>query len=774
MYEMLLHRDGSTMSHRVIHRGKDLLITIDGKQCKGEYGQTILEIARANDIYIPTMCYLTKVSPIASCRMCVVDVEGVDGHVLSCQEKAVDGAVITTNSDELYRHRQNTMKLYDVNHPLQCGVCDKSGECELQNKTLEFKVDSQQFSAKDQYRKGKKWGVLSYDPRLCIMCEKCVHTCNEVIGSAALYIKPGGYSSTIDIKMSRCEQCGDCISVCPVGALVSTDYKYSANAWESKQIPASCAHCSSGCSLYYDVKTVRDNNVYTQKIMRVKNDFEFASLCGAGRFGFNFENKNISKDKQELQNAVKAFKESDAIKFNSYITNEEAKILQTLKEELGIKLINEDAYNYKQFLDAYSSVVGKSLYSGDASDIANSDYVIMLGSRISRDNPGIKYHLNIATKKQRAEFIYMHPIDDEQLKNKYTQFVKYEVGSEESVVALMAKYLITKQNDKLKQYFDDLDIGYLSAETNVGEEELEKMAKKLTRRKNKTLVVGTDLFAHKKATNIAKLVGLIEKYSDFKVVIVPSQTNTLGVSLICDLDNQYSGKTIGYNEHADFMMSNHEKADFNLPALNQQEGTFTSLNKHVVNTNVALDFEGYCLNDIANELLKLKKENTIDYTNLLPTSKGFKNINFDDLDFGFTNVGVDKRGYYLDNLDKKATIDIDNIDDLDELDAYDGTVIYRCEPLHQFNKSTAQSPWLKADSHLRGSASFAKAAKISAGDKVNIIYKGKSTQKMFKIDTTIKGTVALYPTFDDGLSDDLIPSGYRYKQVKIEKVESNE
>jgi len=762
------------MSHRVIHRGKELVITIDGKECKGEYGQTILEIARANDIYIPTMCYLTKVSPIASCRMCVVDVEGIDGHVLSCQEKAVNGAVITTNSDEIFRHRQNTMKLYDVNHPLQCGVCDKSGECELQNKTLEFKVDSQQFSAKDQYRKGKKWGVLSYDPSLCIMCEKCVHTCNEVIGSAALYIKPGGYSSTIDIKMSRCEQCGDCISVCPVGALVSTDYKYSTNAWESKQIPASCAHCSSGCSLYYDVKTVRHENVYTQKIMRVKNDFEFASLCGAGRFGFNFENRDGSKDKDQLNKAVEAIKNANAIKFNSYITNEEAKILQTLKENIGIKLINEDAYNYKKFLDGYSSVVGNRLYSGDLSTIAMSDYVIMLGSRISRDNPGVKYHLNIATKKQRAQFIYMHPIDDEQLKNKYTQFVKYEVGSEESVIALMAKYLITNPTKQMEEFFDDLDIGYLSAETNVGEEELESMVKKLIRRKNKTLVVGTDLFGHKKASNIGKLVGFIEKYSDFKVVIVPSQTNTLGVSLICDLDSTYEGKTVGYNEYADFMMSNHEKADFSLPALNQQEGTFTSINKHVVNTNVALPFDGYCLNDIANEILKDKKQNTIDYTKLLPVENGFKTIEFDDLDFGFTNMGVDKRGYYLDNKTVESNDDINVLDELDEIEAYDGTVIYRCEPLHQFNKSTAQSPWLKADSHLRGSASFAKAAKISAGDKINIIYKGRSTQKMFKIDTTIKGTVALYPTFDDGLSDDLIPSSYRYKQVKIEKVESNE
>lgn len=300
---MLLSRDGDSMSERIQHRGKLITVTIDGKKCEGVYGQTILEIARENDIYIPTMCYLTKVSPIASCRMCVVNVQGVEGTVLSCQEKAVDGAVIQTDNPELYKHRQNIMKMYDVNHPLQCGVCDKSGECDLQNKTLEFGVSSQEFAAKDLNRKKKKWGILGYDPSLCIMCEKCVHTCNEVIGSAALYIKPGGYKSIIDIKMSRCEQCGDCISVCPVGALVSNEYKYSSNAWEAQKVPATCAHCSSGCSLYYEVKHAGVGS-FDKKITRVTNDAEFGAICGAGRFGFHFENISSKKEEQHLQKAV--------------------------------------------------------------------------------------------------------------------------------------------------------------------------------------------------------------------------------------------------------------------------------------------------------------------------------------------------------------------------------------------------------------------------------------------------------------------------------------
>jgi NADH-quinone oxidoreductase subunit G len=758
------------MSVRKKHRGKAINITIDGKSCSGVYGQTILEIARQNDIYIPTMCYLTKVSPIASCRMCVVEIQGVDGKILSCQEKAVDGIVVTTNSDELFHERQNIMKLYNVNHPLQCGVCDKSGECDLQNKTLEFKVDSQEFTTRDQKRKGKKWGVFSYDPSLCILCERCVHTCNEVIGAAALYIKPGGYNSEIDIKMSRCEQCAECVSVCPVGALATNDYKYTSNAWECEKIPATCAHCSAGCPLTYDVKVTRDDQGNNrQKILRVTNDFEFDALCGAGKLGFKFDNTETGKDMSTLKQGVEEIKNAGTIKFNSYITNEEAMILQKLHEETGIKLFNDDAYNFQQFMKGFTSTSGKSLYSADRLTIEQSNAIVMIGTRITRDNPGVMYSVNKAIKKHRALFTYMHPLEDDVLQNKQTQFIKYEAGSEEGVLALLTSFLIENCSDEeVQEFLDDLDVGYLSGESSVGEEELEDLVNSLKRSRNKTLVVGQDVFGHENAISIGKFVGLIDKYSDFKVCVVPSQTNTLGVSLICDLTNTIEGDTIGYNEPGNFTFSNCGEGDINIPALNQQEGTFVSINKQVVNTNVAVEFDGFCLNDFANEILKNGCDNTIDYTCMLPIESGFEAIRFDDLDYGYDKYGQDQRGYYLHNLDTKIE---NNLEEPEDIDTYNGTVLYRFEPLQQFNKATSKARWTKVDNLVRGSESFAKAAKIKGNDLIKITYGDFTTERKFKIDKSIKGTIAMYPAFDNGLSADSISLGYRFKQVKIERVE---
>ncbi len=395
----------------------------------------------------------------------------------------------------------------------------------------------------------------------------------------------------------------------------------------------------------------------------------------------------------------------------------------------------------------------------------------MIGTRISRDNPGVKYAVNQACKKNRAQFVYMHPIDDIALNDKYTQFIKYEVGSEEGVIALLASYLIKEAPEEYEEYLEDLDIGHLSGESSVGEEELELLEQNFKTASNKTLIIGEDLYAHPQAANIASLVGLIDRYTDFDVVIIPSQTNTLGVSLICDLDDEIQDnntKSIGYNEYGNFIISDNGTGDLQVPALNQQEGTITSIDKRVLNTNAALNFDGYCLNDIVNEFLEYEKEYTIYYTSKLPLDKGYKDIEFDSLKNGYDKYGNDLRGYYLD-VDNIAANNI-TLEEVDDIDTYNGTVIYRCEPLHQFNKNTAKSLLLQTNNSLRGSAAFATAAKIKDGDTVNIICDGQSRTKKFKIDTAIRGTVALYPTYDDDIDSNIIFSGYRFKQVQIEKV----
>ena len=745
---------------------KTINFTIDGQNVTASKGETILQAARRAGIYIPTMCYISKTSPCASCRICSVEVEGVDGFILSCNTPPTEGIVVKTNSGELERERQNIMKLYDVNHPLECGVCDKSGECDLQNMTLEFGVAQQDFSAKDQLRTVKDWGLINYDPALCIMCEKCVHVCNEVIGDDAIEVKFGGYSSTIIPKDSEtldCTFCGECIAVCPVGALVSSDFKYSANAWELSRVPSTCAHCSAGCPLEYETRHSGINA--DDSIYRVKNNFEFASLCGAGRFGFDFDAK-ATKNEAEFTNALGKIENAEAIRFTSMITNEEALILQKMKEKLGLKLFNEDARLYGVFMKAYASVSGKLHASASLDAVKQADAVVIIGTRIATDNPGVRYALTTAARHNGARIVYAHPMEDALMKNTATQFMKYEAGSEEGVMALLANELLKNSDadEATRSFLLDLDLGYLEAESNVGDDELSAMSKSFMRAQKKVLIIGSDMFAHTRAANIAKLAALIEKYTDFSLLVVPNEVNTVGVSLICDLDcdDEDLSKIVGYNASGAYIISALEDGNLRVSALNQQEGTVVSIDNRVLPLNAALGFDGYELNDIACAL-GIESENTIDYTKELPSKGGFKAVEFDSLENFLGAFGEDERGYLLDSVDCQMDGELEEIADLPE---YNGTVIYNANPVLQFNNFTNVTKQLERDTALRGSAQFAAAAKISDGDTIEIHLGDVIEKRVFKLDDELKGTIALNPTFDSSYNY----GSYRFLKSKIVRV----
>jgi NADH-quinone oxidoreductase subunit G len=279
----------------------------------------------------------------------------------------------------------------------------------------------------------------------------------------------------------------------------------------------------------------------------------------------------------------------------------------------------------------------------------------------------------------------------------------------------------------------------------------------------KVLVIGSDMFAHKRAANIAKLAAIIEKYTEFSLLVVPNEVNSAGVSLICDLDiDENSSNVVGYNAVGKYIIAADENADLVIPALNQQEGTVVNIDNQILPLNAALGFEGYELNDIANAF-GIEAENTIDYTKELPQSSGFKAVDFDSLENFLGEFGEDKRGYQLESI----TVAMDGkLEEVAELPEYNGTVIYQANPVLQFNGFTNKTRQLERDTTLRGSAQFAAAAKISDGDEVEISLGDSVQKRVFKLDDELKGTIALNPTFDSGYDY----SSYRFLKSKIVRV----
>ncbi|CAA6818439.1 MAG: NADH-ubiquinone oxidoreductase chain G (EC [uncultured Sulfurovum sp.] len=768
-------------------------ITIDGVEYKAKEGEYILNAARANEVFIPAICYLTRCSPTLACRICLVEADGK--QVYACNSKVKEGMQITVDTPDILAERRAMMEVYDVNHPLQCGVCDQSGECELQNYTLELQVDSQSYSIPDTKRETTNWSsVLHYDPGLCIVCERCTTICKDMIGDSAITTaKRGGealdkswkenmpkdaYAMWNKLQKSviapsngtdstDCSDCGECISVCPVGALVSRDFVYSSNAWDLKRIPAVSAHSSDGFAIYYETKpaAIEDRS---EKIFRVTNEWNFVSLDGAARFGYDFENEGVSKDQEAFKAAVEAVKNAGTIRFNSLITNEEALMLQTLKEKTGVKLYNPEVRPFQKFLKLYSDASGASLYNGTTDTALKCDFVVSVGGALRNDSPGMKYAFNNIQKMNKGAGMYFHPVGDKLIPTfgKTVETFTHKAGLEEATLYLLLDLFADadKLPSDVKDYVaglnrDDL-LTLLGADAEAFNKGFDKMMKKKERF---VLMVGEDYYGHAKAENLAKLIVLLEEAAGFQVLMNPPKSNALGVALICDLDDEATGSTVGYNENGDFKLSALGTGDLDMPALNQQEGTFTTLNKRVVPTNVAMAYGGYVLNDIMAEIMDAPRE-TIEWTPHLPTDKGYQAMEFDDMLNTFDNSGQDNRGYLL-NL-TFADVELPTTEKFDENDALDGDIVYRCNPPRQFNDFSDKAHQIFEAFGLYASPERAE----TLGSKAEILFKdGKITVDVI-VDNKMEGDVVALSDFKSAENVYELFGASRYQKVTIRKV----
>ncbi|MFG5124708.1 NADH-quinone oxidoreductase subunit G [Campylobacter lari] len=810
-------------------------VIINGIECEANEGEYILNVARKNDIFIPAICYLNGCSPTLACRMCMVEADGK--KVYSCNTKVKDGMVVESDLPNLWDERNAIMQAYCINHPLQCGVCDKSGECELQNFTHKARVNVQNYWIKDTHKEHKKWGEINYDPALCIVCERCITICKDKIGESALKTTPRGANApdaSFKESMSKdalaiwtkfqksliapsngdmldCSFCGECTSVCPTGALVGANFQYTSNAWELKKIPASNPH-SSDCELmYYDIKQTSINN-QKEKIYRVSNDFAFATLNKAARYGFNIQNEVQNKDEKAFEKLVKMIQDQEIknIKFNSFITNEEAFILQNISDKFGIYLINEEAKKFQDFINIFYQNAN-AMYNANADDIIQSDFLIIAGSFLRYDAPTLGYKVNNALVMNKGAGLYFHPIKDKGV-DKYSKNllqINHDIKNNEDILLFILQKFAKEFPQEFKNTLENAYYqGIKEVEESINEEVIEKIEKQnengetiveevkklvpkkikksievqrsnyaknlgidedilenlLAKRQKFTLIIGSDFYYDEKSINLAKLCALVQKYTEFKVFLIPTCTNTLGVSLICDLKQDFqAGKTLGYNEKGDFTFSYDGHFDLASSALNQQEGSFVNYDKRLVPTNAALEFKGYFLNDLANAL-GFDEEFTINYTKFLPQNKGFRAIEFDELENYYDNGGANHRGYELDfsnlKLEKKEFSP-------QKIDENNGNLnLYFANPIHQFSKLSNKA--FNEVGVLFLSPDLMQ--KFNLKDDDSVILKAKHAQIALSVKTDENLENGAYlGDYDSKLNTQDLFKGLRYIKIDLEK-----
>ncbi|RLA67724.1 MAG: ferredoxin, partial [Epsilonproteobacteria bacterium] len=529
---------------------------------------------------------------------------------------------------------------------------------------------------------------------------------------------------------------------------------------------------------------------------------------------YDFDNKNVTKDETAFAAGIEAFKKADTVRFNAMITNEEAAMLQKLKKERGLKLYNPEARAFQKFLNHYEAASGNSLWTTDTDTMMKkSDFVISIGAALRNDSPALKYAFNNVQKLNKGAGLYFHPVGDTLIPTfgKNVEVFNHKVGLEEAALYLVLDLFADK--DKLPAEVKDYIASFQKEETKTikekevktvtemvlneetgKEEEVSKkvtemvekeisvslnglvdllggdastfedtFAKMMKKKENFSMMIGEDLYYHDKAENLAKLIALVEVTCDIDVVMTPPKSNALGVALICDLDDDCSGYTIGYNENGDFKLSALGTGDLDMPALNQQEGTMTSIAKRVLPTNAALEYAGYELNDLVKVLVGAPAL-TIDWTATLPTDRGFKALAFDTLPNTFTNQGVDNRGYVLETSNVET--ELPEVEKFDESLVLEGEIAYRCNPARQFNDFTDKSHEIFETFSLYASVEKAE----SLGKRVEVVFENGSITLDVLADAKIIGDIVKVPDFQaaQGVYDLFGES--RYQIVTLRKV----
>jgi NADH-quinone oxidoreductase subunit G len=266
-------------------------LTIDGEEVTVPKGTTLLDAAREVGQEVPHYCYHPGLSSPAMCRMCLVEVEGAPKPMPSCVTQATDGQVVRTQSGLALDLRKGVLEFYLVNHPLDCPICDMSGECNLQDYVhAEGRDHGRSREPKRVFGRDDFGGdVLFYGDR-CVMCTRCVRFMAEVEQDARLTVVERGNRSVIDTffadGLEGTQWHGNIVDICPVGALVSKDFLYKARAWDLEHTPSVCPNCSQGCNI--DLHT-RDNLVQRVK-PRENLEVNAWWMCDYGRLHYEWIN----------------------------------------------------------------------------------------------------------------------------------------------------------------------------------------------------------------------------------------------------------------------------------------------------------------------------------------------------------------------------------------------------------------------------------------------------------------------------------------------------
>jgi len=399
---------------------KSITVTIDGKRCAGREGQTILQIAQANDVYIPTLCYLEHLSAWGGCRVCIVEIAGSAKVVPACSTPATDGTEIIANSPRLHHLRRNTLEFLFSERNHICPFCEMNhGDCGLQHQGYVHGIETIRYPylypSLPVDTSGKYFAL---DHNRCMLCTRCVRACDEMEGTHTLDISSRGGNNRVVVDLGAtlgtsetCTLCGACVASCPTGALFDKASAFRGKLNTCQTVRTTCAECPVGCGLL----------VYTKedRIVEVFGDFDSpvsrGHLCARGRYETWAEpRQRILQPMIRANGSLKTVTWDEALK----AARQAAKNIKPDQKAVLIspRLNNETISTLKKFqrIGLFVAQNEAALCAeGDRSPdgmarLGDADAIIVLGAQPSRTHGVVAAKIRTTVRRRGAKLLVFH------------------------------------------------------------------------------------------------------------------------------------------------------------------------------------------------------------------------------------------------------------------------------------------------------------------------------------------------------------------------------